>query len=449
MRQRRWAAVAALWGVVLSSVAPLARAAVITVGPSGAHASLQSAVAAALAMPGADELRVQAGTLIGTTLIAGDLSGNDLSISGGWDAGFTSPGAPTVLDASSSGRVFSAQLSGGSLLLTRLQLRGGSSVAQAATMTVTLNGTASAILGQLSLRDSSSSATDGGCVQFNANDDSFLSFYDSQIQNCTNTHPSVAFGVGLKILSQQRAQVILDSLLLTSLQAQALNQTEGTAINLITQGQGRISARQVEVHSASSAATSVFGTALAASASGSSLISLTRLNLHDNLAPAAPAGSSQVAISVSDQATVSVSSSLLHSGPQSGITVTGSSSLALADLSNLTVVNHASRALQIFGTPGVAVHNSIFEDNGLPSSLAAVSASHNLGSDLGLASPSFRGVNDYRLAPESAGIDSGTMLIPSGLAVEDLDGHDRLQGANVDIGAYELTPDLLLRDGFE
>ncbi|MGE4072966.1 MAG: choice-of-anchor Q domain-containing protein [Lysobacterales bacterium] len=447
MGWRRCLAFSLVWTIALTG-AP-APAAIITVGPDGTHADLQSAVTTALGMPGADELRVQSGTINGTTLIIGNLAANDLSISGGWDASFASQGAATVLDALSAGRVLSAQLTGGNLLLTRMQMRGGNSVAQAATLMLSLSGTASAIVGELSLSDSTSSATDGGCVQISAGDDSFVSFYDSEIRNCTNTHSTVAFGVGLKVLSQQRAQVILDHLSLSSLLAQGLSQAEGTAVNLIGQGQGRISGRQIAIHSTSTDAAAVFGTALAASASANSLISLTRLDLRDNLAPAAAMSSSQLAISVDDQASVSVSSSLIHSGPQSGITITGSSSLALADLSNLTVVNHSSRALHVFGSPSVAVHNTIFEDNGIPSSLAATSASHNLGSDLGLASPTFRGANDYRLAQGSAGIDAGTTLVPSGLAVEDLPGSDRVQGLTVDIGAYEFTPDQILRNGFE
>lgn len=72
-------------------------------------------------------------------------------IGGGWDSRFSSPGAATVLDALSSGRVLGVQLSGGKLLLSRLELRGGSSVAQAPTWLPRLSGRASAMIGQLNL----------------------------------------------------------------------------------------------------------------------------------------------------------------------------------------------------------------------------------------------------------------------------------------------------------
>jgi len=56
---------------------------------------------------------------------------------------------------------------------------------------------------------------------------------------------------------------------------------------------------------------------------------------------------------------------------------------------------------------------------------------------------------DFRLAANSPLIDAGLDTPDAGLTARDLAGAARLQGAHVDIGAFEATPEFIFRDSFE
>ncbi len=81
---------------------------VFTVGPSGAHATVQSAVDAAVATGGDNEIRVQEGMFSGTVVVpAQDLTG-DVVISGGWNDTFdvqTEDASLTALSGDMASRV--------------------------------------------------------------------------------------------------------------------------------------------------------------------------------------------------------------------------------------------------------------------------------------------------------------------------------------------------------
>lgn len=69
----------------------------------------------------------------------------------------------------------------------------------------------------------------------------------------------------------------------------------------------------------------------------------------------------------------------------------------------------------------------------------------------GTGDPGFVSVNDARLRPHSPLIDSGTDSPQGGAGTFDADGRSRVQGAAIDVGAFEATPtpDLIFRDGFQ
>lgn len=105
------------------SVAATARAAVLTVGPSGSHDTIQSAIDVALANGEDDEIRVQAGTYAeNLTLTMADRS---LLISGGWNSKFECQCGETRVDAGGRGRALALTVSGGSLVVRRMGLTGG------------------------------------------------------------------------------------------------------------------------------------------------------------------------------------------------------------------------------------------------------------------------------------------------------------------------------------
>lgn len=70
----------------------------------------------------------------------------------------------------------------------------------------------------------------------------------------------------------------------------------------------------------------------------------------------------------------------------------------------------------------------------------------------GTGDPGFVSVNDARLRPHSPLIDSGTDSPQGGAGTFDADGRARVQGAAIDVGAFEAAPapdDLIFRDGFQ
>ncbi|GMU44229.1 MAG: hypothetical protein IT479_00070 [Xanthomonadales bacterium] len=429
-----------------------ASAAVYTVGPGGSHATPQAAVDAAFANPGPDEVRLREGPLSASILIAGNLQGNDLSLSGGWDAAYASnAGQATTLDAGGSVAVLRASLSGGNLQLSKLRLLGGAAASQPAGLSLALSGFATALVGEVEVANGAVTGGSAGCIGLDARDDSQLYLYDSAVHDCSNgsAGPGGATAAGLKALAQGRAAIVIDSLQAHHNLAQASTQAGGAGVSLTASQQAGLVLRASRIHANTASAPGVFGAGLAVSLSGSASATLARLEIHDNLAPLAGSGTAQAGLTAADSSMLRMHSSLLRDGPQRGLTASTSSAEARVHLHNLSIVQHAERGFAVFGpTGGQTLHNSIVQDNGLPTALPAGAGDHNLGDDLGLANAVFVGAGDFRLAPGSPGIDAGTASVPLGLAFTDLIGEAREQGLAVDIGAYERPAPLFL-SGFE
>ncbi len=58
-------------------------------------------------------------------------------------------------------------------------------------------------------------------------------------------------------------------------------------------------------------------------------------------------------------------------------------------------------------------------------------------------------LGNFRLQPASPAVDGGLDTPPGALLMLDLNDNRRVQGAHVDIGAYEFIPDPLFQNGFE
>lgn len=437
------------WGsaVVGWQTAP---AAVYTVGPAGTFAELQQAVDAAALSPGSDSIRVRSGTFFGLTIVAGNLAGNDLEISGGWDAAYAGPdGASTRLSGQSLTAVLRIAHNSGSVSVADLELVDGLAVGQPGSLLVQVFGSAQLALSRLRLSGHRTEGTGPACATVLITDEAAVQWNDLAFSDCRSSHPVSAAGVGLRVLVTGGGRLQAEGLELSDTHSVAAN-AEGGALLINAQQQAMVSVSGVKVAAAESAATTVFGSGVSLTAAGTAVVDLVAFEVHDNLAPQAQASAAQFGISASDQAQVRLASSLLRSGPQAALTVSGGTGSPQVRLANLTVAGHAGRGLQVFGG-APSLHNSIIEGNGLPSSLPAGGGDHNLGTDLGLAAPVFQSIAlmDYRLAAGSPGVDAGNPAPPLGLAAIDLDRRARVAGSAVDIGAYETVPPLILSDGFE
>lgn len=111
-------AVAVLAFLIAVTVPATARAAVLTVGPAGAHATIQAAIDAAVANGEDDEIRVQAGTYAENLTLS--MGGRSLLISGGWASTFDCQCGETLVDAGGRGRALALSVSGGSLAVRKM-----------------------------------------------------------------------------------------------------------------------------------------------------------------------------------------------------------------------------------------------------------------------------------------------------------------------------------------
>lgn len=444
---KRWLAVVAAVALATGS-----KATVYTVGAGGTHASLQEAVDAAFLNPGPDEVRLREGTLVGITGISGNLSGNDLTVSGGWDGSYAGTGsAPTILDAAGTGTVFRVYPSGGNVQISRLSMRNGALPSQPAGIDVNASGFAIVQMVQVDIADGIVTSGSAGCVGLNARDDSQVSLSQSRVHHCTSGSalPASSGGTGIRMVALDRARVSLDNVKVDAHQTQASVQSTGTGISVNGSGQSDVTLHNVRVHGNSTTAPSTFGSGLTLTLAGNATATLSRLEVFDNLSPAAASTTSQLALSAADFAIIRLDSSLLRDGPQGALSATAVGANARVHAHNLTIVQHAARGIALFGpAASLTLHNSIVQDNGLTSPLPVGGGDHNLGADLLLTPVSFAGPGDYRLPPGSPGIDAGTAAVPLGLAAMDFVGEPRVQGAASDIGAFERTVPLFT-SGFE
>ena len=145
------------------------------------------------------------------------------------------------------------------------------------------------------------------------------------------------------------------------------------------------------------------------------------------------------------------------------------------DVSNNTFVGNIATDTSLdervtfasFTFSGVDFSNNVFRDNAATFDLHATNATDlvdNALASLGGTPRSESGTiavdprfvdeagGDYRLAADSPLIDAGTDTPAGGAAGFDLEGNARVQGAHLDIGAYEFgaaTADAIFADGFD
>jgi hypothetical protein len=148
----------------------------------------------------------------------------------------------------------------------------------------------------------------------------------------------------------------------------------------------------------------------------------------------------QLEATTNGDATIRLSDSLIARGEASGVELT-SMGRSVIHAVNLTVADHPLVGLVQYArdVSTITLANSIFAGNG-SFDVGTGAGPLVLHDNLVGGDPRFvdRARGDYRLQVGSPAVDAGTLTPPGGLAPWDLDRNDRVAGASVDQGAYEL-----------
>lgn len=439
-------------------------AAVITVGPSGDYATVQAAIDAATATPADDELHLRATTFyeqINTNAV--DDTNGRLEISGGWDATYTtrdpSPGA-TVIDGSSSGRVWISYFATGDLVLRGLTFQNGlagTGEAFGAGLYLVVTGAATATIEDCVFDSNVVTTTDsaGGAVGGGA-DIIAGGTAEVRLAGVTFTNNEVfiddtvgaPIGAGLRVSANTSSTIVVRWGSATGNHLNGGSQRRGGGISVDCYDSGTVEVEDfavVDNHGSTVDAGTVEAHGVDVSANGTGVVKLRRLTVTDNWNGTGDS-SPQVWMNLSG-GTVTMSDSLVARGGQ-GVSV-GTAS-ATVYLSNLTVTDHEAYGTYVnAAAPGAAtVSNSILWDNTGADLLLLGGASSGV-SNLVNSDPMFVNAagGDYRLDALSDAVDGGTASPAGGLGTFDLAHAPRTVGALPDQGAYER--DAIFADDFE
>lgn len=441
--------------VVLGQVGGV-RAAVLTVGPGGTHPSFQAAVNAASANPEADEIRLLGEVLVGQANIVVNASSGSLAVSGGWNASFTarvadglSPFA-TVINANEAGTGLRIVADAGLVELSgfRVTYGVGSDPSTGGNLTADIGGTAQLHLTDVHFRQGAASHVGAGAFI------TLAGAATAQLRDCSfannriNAVSGSYFGAGLALSAFDSTVADLARVSIFANEGIGATQGNGTGLRILARNSSLVIVTDSDIgHNSSTSSSS--SAAISIQSQESSLVDLQRMRIAFNSATAPP--SSQVFIDERDAALVYLTDSLVNDSTMLALRASTSGTASPSGsvrFNNLTITrNSAPGGFAAGGDNPITLYNSIVHDNG--SGFLPAVGSNNLGSNLGLAAPTFVGPSDYHLAAGSAGIDAGNSLVPGGLGVRDADGNPRVHGAEVDIGAYEYRSDEILHTGFE
>ncbi len=439
----------ALVGTVLLAFTP-ARAAVFTVGAGGTHSSVQSALTAAIAAGGDNEVRIQAGTFVENVFADVPVGAGTLSVSGGWNASFDSrtyDASLTVLDGGGDDGVLALNAAGGSTTIENLTITNGSKFLDGAGIQVRPSGTASVALRHLRIVDNQATYDHGSPGQ-----------------------------TGLSAWASGDATLVVDSCTISGNTAIGTADANTTAAGASFSLEGNatlvLNSTSITGNSATSAAYGTYGTGLALYLSDNAIATLTYLLVADNLSSPGPgsyftggalrasagdhsrlvirdssflrngtagaAAGQQLEVANSGSASVLVETTLIADGPgtaTSGLTAIAVASAGAFDIVNTTITGHSGTGLSKSQDGPVFLGNSIVSGN---QNDVYEHRPLTRGSNLIGADPLFVDAagGDYRLTAASPAVDAGEPL-PQFLGSLDLDDNPRIVGDAVDLGAYE------------
>lgn len=438
-----------------SIVTASGEAAVLTVGPAGSYADIQTAIDDAVTMAGDDEVRVQSGTFTENLQVYPDGVDDRLVLTGSWNSTFTArSGTTTTIDANDAGRVLDAYLEGSdSLRVEGFTLTNGLANSNAGVAAYLIGNAGIEIDGNRIVANHALDArTSGGGLTVNLVDNSTALIRDNVIDGNTaeSTGSVDARGGGLVVQADTATSATITG-----------NTISNNAVSVAGGGSALAGGMDLILYGGLEhlvAGNTIIGNTLdGGNGTGVGVLIggpdwMFRNNrIEDNTFLPGTLFASQVSVSSWSGGTGIVRDCLIAGGNGRGLQAYANDS-ATVNLINLTVVAHPERGVYgVVNDPGMGgminVYNVISSGNAtdLDVSPEAVTSNNVIGATPGFVDPVG---GNYRLATGSPAIDAGDNSPPGGLGMADLDGHARVIGIAVDAGAYERS-DTLFGDGFE
>jgi hypothetical protein len=442
--------------------APAWADAILTVGPAGHYATLQSALTAAVG-PGTPstsrfEVRVQQGTYLENVRLPNPCcGGRQIVVSGGWNATFNSGSVGptgTIVDGRDRGRVIDVpNLDLGSLTLRNLTLRegylragGAYGIGTGAGLRAFLSASTTLILDRVHVRSNTirgegtgPSEAQGAGAMILVRDTAGVLINDSRFQQNMTVQAATAMaglGGGLHLQITDRASTTIRRTEFLDNWAYGSRQSFGGGLFAQTWQQGIVGLEDVlfdgnVVENANGEGAGLAVRAFSGEDRTTGVISRCRFLSH-------LVGRSQLHVSAGERTRVDVSDSLVAKG-RGGVILLASHQ-GRVRLTNLTVADNDGPGITGTSTEGsISVFNTLAARNdGVD--LALFGSNVLGGFNLEGVDPGFRPDGSYRLDWGSAAIDGGTNTPPAGLGVADLSRGDRVFNGTVDIGAYEFQP---------
>jgi hypothetical protein len=434
--------------------AGVAQASVFTVGPGGGYATLQAALNAATAATGDNEVRVRAGAYAERVSTGALLTaGKSVTVTGGWDASFSSrqaDPATTVIDGGGLGRVFDLAPAGGTLVIDGFTIRNGhhalfgggvhgdivesgtlilqnnvvelSSSEDGGGVYVGGNGTASIVVTNNLIRDNEATARAGG-LSVRALGDATFSVTHNDIEGnrieCCSLGSGSGTGVFVKL--QERPVVDFSDNLIRGNESSGAKpiQGDGGALWLFV-GCGGLDCTNATL-----------------TARRNRWIDNTSTNtggLRDHVSLRAESGDGL-------PATLAFTDSIVSGGSGVGVGFLALETSTL-HMTNLTVVDHPGTGILQRGVHAGAaatLYNTIAFGNAPD----VTAASALTGSNLVGVDPSFvdAAAGDLGVEEGSLAIDAGDNAAPGGLGPFDVEGAARIADGTVNVGAVERVPE--------
>jgi hypothetical protein len=449
-----------LVALLLPPITPV-YAATFTVGVHGTYSSIQSAIDAALATGGSNEVHIETGDYY--TNVSFGLANGDLVLSGGWDSVFAARAPnlwPTLFSGDSTNSVLIADVSGGSLTLDGLSITGGgmAECGGGARLLIQNDGVAEIrdsrfYFNRLDANGKNDFRGAGICAIVQG--DAGLTLDHNTIHaNQLSTESGTTLGGGVYIEASGSSLVSIEG---NSIQGNSagnvldLGNASGGGLYVYMSGAAQVSlsenlvqanALPVFTNSQASGSGAFFR---GENCGGNCALSITRSKFDRNSGGL----SAQLAVSIDEaslSSTVYVANVLLRMGSGGGIFVEANS--GTANFVNLTVADNTGTGILAAGSSSIGIFNTIAYSNGLD--FAQTGGFVGLGNNLFGVDPGFVDAanGDYHLIGSSPARDAGASAPPGGVGDFDLDGSPRVFGAAPDIGAYEIG-DVIFLQGFE